>query len=77
MDGDPPPMDAFYAELAQQGDALAGIDKLKACAASLPYSIEPNSTMQRMLDLLITRIAQCIRAKDYDPGFLQWESMLA
>ncbi|KZW02065.1 hypothetical protein EXIGLDRAFT_736784 [Exidia glandulosa HHB12029] len=77
MDGDPPPMDAFYAELAQQSTELPGVDKLKACAASLPYSIEPNSKMQRMLDFFIARIAQCIRAKDYDPGFLQWESMLA
>jgi len=69
-------MDAFHAELAQQDVSKQGVDKLKAYAASLPYSIEPDSHMQRLLDLYITRIIQCVRAKDYD-GFLQWESMLA
>ena len=70
-------MDAFNAELQQLNGSVLGMDKLKTYAAALPYSIEPNSKMQRMLDFFITRIVQCVRAKDYDPGFLQWESMLA
>ncbi|EJD55475.1 hypothetical protein AURDEDRAFT_109790 [Auricularia subglabra TFB-10046 SS5] len=74
---EPPPQDAFHAELLQLNGTVHDMDKLKACAAALPYSIEPNSRMQRMLDFFVTRIVQCVRAKDYDPGFLQWESMLA
>jgi len=50
--------------------------KLRTYATSLPYSIESNSRMQQMLDLICTRIVQCLEAKDYDPGFLQWDSML-
>ncbi|KAG8915862.1 hypothetical protein FRC00_010753 [Tulasnella sp. 408] len=63
---DPPNME-FTAE---------SLDKLKTYAAHLPYSIEPNSEMQNLLDFYLTRITQCIEAKDYDPGFLQWDSML-
>ncbi|KAA1468544.1 hypothetical protein DENSPDRAFT_833875 [Dentipellis sp. KUC8613] len=50
--------------------------KLKSYAQALPYSIESNSKMQHMLDFICTRIVQCVEAKDYDPGFLQWDSML-
>lgn len=63
---DPPNME-FTAEV---------LDKLKTYAAHLPYSIEPNSDMQNLLDFYLTRITQCVEAKDYDPGFLQWDSML-
>ncbi|KAG8927367.1 hypothetical protein FRC02_008250 [Tulasnella sp. 418] len=52
-------------------------DKFKTYAASIPYSIEPNSQMQDLLDFIITRITQTILAKDYEPGLLQWDSMLA
>ena len=52
------------------------LQKLKSYAECLPYSIEPNSRMQSMLDLICTRIVQTVGAKDYDPGFLQWDSML-
>lgn len=52
------------------------MDRLRTYAKSLPYSIEPNSKMQSMLDFFLTRIIQCVKAKDYDPGFLQWDSML-
>ncbi|KAG8998807.1 hypothetical protein FRB90_012229 [Tulasnella sp. 427] len=64
--GDPPNME-FTA------DAL---NKLNTYAAHLPYSIEPNSEMQNLLDFYLARITQSIEAKDYDPGFLQWDSML-
>ncbi|KAI0308000.1 hypothetical protein B0F90DRAFT_1813347 [Multifurca ochricompacta] len=50
--------------------------KLKSYARALPYSIEPNSRMQGLLDLICIRIVQAVQAKDYDPGFLQWDSML-
>jgi len=52
------------------------IQKLKSLATSLPYSIEPNSRMQSMLAFICKRIVQAVDAKDYDPGFLQWDSML-
>ncbi|THH19718.1 hypothetical protein EW146_g1513 [Bondarzewia mesenterica] len=50
--------------------------KLRTYAKALPYSIETNSRMQQMLDFICTRIVQCVEAKDYDPGLLQWDSML-
>ncbi|TBU39582.1 hypothetical protein BD309DRAFT_1022044 [Dichomitus squalens] len=50
--------------------------KLRNYAKSIPYSIEPNSKMQAMLDFILLRLAQCVEAKDYDPGLLQWDSML-
>jgi proteasome activator subunit 4 len=50
--------------------------KLKNYAKALPYSIEPYSHMQQMLDFILLRIAQCVEAKDYDPGLVQWDSML-
>ena len=50
--------------------------KLRNYAQSLPYSIEPNSQMQEMLDFILLRLTQCVEAKDYDPGLMQWDSML-
>ena len=50
--------------------------KLQSFARARPYSIEPNSRMQGMLDFICKRIVQTVEAKDYDPGFLQWDSML-
>ena len=50
--------------------------KLQNYAKSIPYSVEPNSKMQQMLDFILLRIAQSVEAKDYDPGLLQWDSML-
>jgi proteasome activator subunit 4 len=50
--------------------------KLKSYAKALPYSIESNSKMQELLDLICIRIVQTVQARDYDPGFLQWDSML-
>ncbi|KAI0651592.1 hypothetical protein C8Q79DRAFT_934115 [Trametes meyenii] len=50
--------------------------KLRNYANSIPYSVEPNSQMQHMLDSILLRIAQSVEAKDYDPGLLQWDSML-
>jgi proteasome activator subunit 4 len=49
------------------------MQKLKNYAKNLPYSIEPNSKMQELLDFILRRITQCVEAKDYDPGLLQWD----
>ncbi len=50
--------------------------KLKSYARALPYTIESNSKMQGLLDFICMRIVQTVQARDYDPGFLQWDSML-
>jgi proteasome activator subunit 4 len=50
--------------------------KLRNYAKSLPYSIEPYPKMMELLDLILLRITQCIEAKDYDVGLVQWDSML-
>lgn len=50
--------------------------KWRADAKSLPYSIEPGSKMVEMLDFITLRLVQCVEAKDYDVGLLQWDSML-
>ena len=50
--------------------------KLKSYAKALPYTIESNSRMQELLDFICMRIVQTVQARDYDPGFLQWDSML-
>lgn len=52
------------------------LEKLKDYAKSLPYSIESNSKMQEMFDFICLRLCQCIEAKDFDPGFVQWDSMI-
>jgi proteasome activator subunit 4 len=49
------------------------LQKLKNYAKNLPYSIEPNSKMQELLDFILRRITQCVESKDYDPGLLQWD----
>lgn len=51
--------------------------KLKAYASSLPYPIESYAKMVDILDRILLRITQCIEAKDYLVGFLQWDTMLA
>lgn len=50
--------------------------KLTAYINSLPYRTEPQSKMMEMLDFIILRIVQCVEAKDYEVGLLQWDSML-
>ena len=51
--------------------------KLRNYAKSLPYSIEPYPKMMKLLDFILLRITQCIEAKDYDVGLVQWDSMLS
>ncbi|KZT19390.1 hypothetical protein NEOLEDRAFT_1142177 [Neolentinus lepideus HHB14362 ss-1] len=74
MKAAPPP--SIAEDIAQADTSDRGMAKLKTYAQSLPYSIEPNSRMQDMLDFIVTRILQCVEAKDYDPGFVQWDNML-
>lgn len=50
--------------------------KLRNYAKSLPYSIDPYPKMMELLDFILLRITQCIEAKDYDVGLVQWDSML-
>ncbi len=52
------------------------MEKLKNLARLLPFSVESNSSMQKMLDLIILRICQAVEAQDYDIGLLQWDTML-
>lgn len=49
------------------------LQKLKTYATNVPYSIEPNSQMQQLLDFILLRLTQSVEAKDYDPGLLQWD----
>ena len=53
------------------------MQRLKTYAKSLPYSIEPNSKMQGLLDFFLMRMVQALKAKDFDPGFLQWDGMMS
>jgi proteasome activator subunit 4 len=53
-----------------------GLQKLKNYARFIPYGIESNARLQEMLDFIVVRMVQCVEAKDYDPGLLQWDSML-
>jgi proteasome activator subunit 4 len=50
--------------------------KLQNYAKSLPYSIGSCSKMMELLDFILLRITQCVEAKDYEIGFVQWDSML-
>ncbi|KAF9073805.1 armadillo-type protein [Rhodocollybia butyracea] len=52
------------------------LQKLKSYAKMLPYSIESQKRMMDMLDFIILRLVQCVEAKDYDVGLLQWDSLL-
>ncbi|KAK0473258.1 hypothetical protein IW261DRAFT_1553160 [Armillaria novae-zelandiae] len=53
------------------------LHKLRCYAQSLPYAIESTSNMMELLDFIILRIVQCVEARDYDVGLLQWDSMLS
>jgi proteasome activator subunit 4 len=50
--------------------------KFNTYGQSLPYIIEPHSKMLEMLDFIVLRLIQCLEARDYDVGLLQWDSML-
>ncbi|KAF8226105.1 hypothetical protein L208DRAFT_1425249 [Tricholoma matsutake] len=50
--------------------------KINTYGKSLPYAIEPCSKMLEMLDFIVLRLTQCLEARDYDVGLLQWSNML-
>ncbi|KAJ6574791.1 hypothetical protein B0H19DRAFT_1254444 [Mycena capillaripes] len=52
--------------------------KYREYVRSIPYAsgIEPESKMVEMLDFIVLRLTQCCAARDYEVGFLQWDSML-
>ncbi|KAF9270499.1 ARM repeat-containing protein [Marasmius fiardii PR-910] len=79
---DPGP-DNFYAQdqkFSENGNMESSedryIQKLRHYVESIPYSVEPYSRMMKMFDHILLRIVQCVEAKDYDPGFMQWDSMV-
>ncbi|KAJ7783436.1 hypothetical protein DFH07DRAFT_995453, partial [Mycena maculata] len=51
--------------------------KYREYVRSIPYGVEPESKMLEMLEFIVLRITQCVLAKDYEVGFLQWDSMLS
>ncbi|KAJ8514936.1 hypothetical protein ONZ45_g7571 [Pleurotus djamor] len=50
--------------------------KLELYAQSIPYEIESYDAAMELLDTMLLRLTQCVEAKDYDVGLLQWESMI-
>ena len=79
---DPPPNPEMVPQTVPIPDDIAHTTdhymlKLRSYAKSIPYAIEPNSKMQEMFEFILLRITQCVEAKDYDPGLLQWDSMVS
>ncbi|KAM6497955.1 hypothetical protein JOM56_005903 [Amanita muscaria] len=64
----------FTSDVREEDDRY--VTKFKNYAKSLPYSIEPCSEMMELLDFILLRITQCIEAKDFELGLVQWDSML-
>lgn len=69
------PVPSVPADVAQSTDR--SMQKLATYARSIPYPIEENAKLQEILDFILVRITQCVEAKDYDPGLMQWDSMLS
>ncbi|KAJ7597613.1 hypothetical protein C8J56DRAFT_1001469 [Mycena floridula] len=72
--GSPAPFPSIPKDINDADDHY--MQKLKIYAQSLPYSIEPHSKMMELLDFILLRITQCIEAKDFDIGMMQWDSFL-
>lgn len=52
------------------------MEKLKEYAKSIPYAIEPYSKAIELLDFFILRLTQSVEARDFNIGFLQWDTMV-
>jgi len=52
------------------------LEKLRIIAQGLPYPIDSNVSMQENLDLILMRIVQCVKARDFDRGLLEWDVCL-
>ena len=50
--------------------------KFDIYARSLPYATEHRLKLLDMLDFIVLRLTQCLEARDYDVGLVQWDSML-
>ncbi|KIY51373.1 hypothetical protein FISHEDRAFT_37518 [Fistulina hepatica ATCC 64428] len=53
------------------------LTKFKTYIQYLPYGVEPSSKMMEMLDWICLRISQCVQARDFDVGLVQFDSMLS
>ncbi|KAF7306649.1 Membrane protein [Mycena indigotica] len=51
-------------------------DKYLQYLRSLPYTVEPESKILELLDFIVLRLTQAVSARDYEVGFLQWDTML-
>ncbi|KAJ7630634.1 hypothetical protein FB45DRAFT_1027837 [Roridomyces roridus] len=51
--------------------------KYKEYIKSIPYAAEPESKLIEMLEFIVLRLEQCVTSRDYEVGFLQWDSMLS
>ncbi|KAK7064490.1 membrane protein [Favolaschia claudopus] len=51
--------------------------KYREYVRSIPYSIESEEKLLEMLDFIVLRLTQCAAARDYEVGWLQWDSMLS
>ncbi|KAJ7275353.1 hypothetical protein B0H12DRAFT_1086888 [Mycena haematopus] len=69
-DPDPPPVDSV------PDPSDPALLKYREYVRSIPYGIEPESKLVEMLDFIVLRLTQCCVARDYEPGVLQWDSML-
>ncbi|KAJ7225820.1 hypothetical protein GGX14DRAFT_422501 [Mycena pura] len=63
------------------GPTVEGADryvaKYREYVRSLPYEVEPEAKIVQMLDFIVLRITQCCAARDYEVGYLQWDTMLS
>lgn len=53
-----------------------GMDRLLTFAKNMPYPIESYSRLQKMLDLILMRLVQCVKAKSFDLAFGRWDNAL-
>ncbi|KAF7339921.1 Membrane protein [Mycena venus] len=51
--------------------------KYREYLRSIPYTVENEEKMLKMLDFIVLRLTQCCVARDYEVGFIQWDSMLS
>lgn len=52
------------------------LEKLRLIAQNLPYPIESNAYMQGILDHILMRIVQCVKARNFDRSLMDWDEHL-
>ncbi|KAF7319927.1 Membrane protein [Mycena kentingensis (nom. inval.)] len=55
---------------------LRYLEKYKLYIRQLPYTVEPETKLQEMLDFIVLRLTQACAARDYEVGFLQQDTLL-